>query len=140
MKIYFAASIRGGRDDVELYRKIIRQLRKYGTVLTEHVGDKSLSSLGEDGPSDEYIHDRDMGWIAEADCVVAEVTTPSLGVGYEIRAAVESGKKVLCLYKPMKGRRLSAMIAGCSKVVIKPYGDFSEIIKALDECLMTRFF
>lgn len=60
MKIYFAGSIRGGRDDKELYLEIINLLGKYGKVLTEHIGDKTLSALGEDGPTDKYIYDRDM--------------------------------------------------------------------------------
>lgn len=38
-KIYFAGSIRGGRDDATLYHKIIETLKTYGQVFTEHVGD-----------------------------------------------------------------------------------------------------
>ena len=38
-KIYFCGSISGGRDDAELYAKIIKYLQSYGQVLTEHVGD-----------------------------------------------------------------------------------------------------
>ena len=38
MKIYFAGSIRGGRDDAEIYSQIIEFLQGYGQVLTEHVG------------------------------------------------------------------------------------------------------
>ena len=40
--IYFCGSIRGGRDDVALYRRIIDQLKQYGDVLTEHIGDVNL--------------------------------------------------------------------------------------------------
>lgn len=36
-EIYFAASIRGGRDDVALYSELIKHLGKYGKVLTEHL-------------------------------------------------------------------------------------------------------
>ena len=42
MKIYFAGSIRGGRDEEENYLKIIKHLAKYGDVLTEHVGLKDI--------------------------------------------------------------------------------------------------
>ncbi|MEM7514802.1 MAG: nucleoside 2-deoxyribosyltransferase, partial [Bacteroidota bacterium] len=49
MNIYFAGSIRGGRDDKELYLEIIQLLTEYGTVLTEHVADPSLTSWGEEG-------------------------------------------------------------------------------------------
>ena len=37
IKIYFAGSIRGGREDKILYSQIIENLKKYGTVLTEHI-------------------------------------------------------------------------------------------------------
>ena len=37
-KIYFCGSIRGGRDDAEIYARIIKYLQAYGQVLTEHVG------------------------------------------------------------------------------------------------------
>ena len=62
MKIYFAGSIRGGRDDAALYRQIIAMLMEYGEVLTEHGGDASLTRAGEDGPSDGAIYGRDMAW------------------------------------------------------------------------------
>ena len=40
--IYFAGSIRGGRQDVELYLRIVQQLKIYGHVFTEHVADPDL--------------------------------------------------------------------------------------------------
>ena len=49
---------------------------------------------------DRAIHDRDMRLLGEADSVVAEVTIPSHGVGYEIGRAAEMKKKILCLYRP----------------------------------------
>ncbi len=60
MKIYFAGSIRGGRDDQELYNALIAELQKYGTVLTEHIGDKALTGMGETKRTDKEIFDRDM--------------------------------------------------------------------------------
>jgi hypothetical protein len=45
-KIYFAASIRGGRDDVELYRELIDYMQTFGKVLTEHIGLDSLKPSG----------------------------------------------------------------------------------------------
>jgi len=112
MKIYFAGSIRGGRDDAPLYHEIIALLIEYGEVLTEHVGDVGLTAAGEDGLPDATIYERDVGWLAEADAVIAEVTVASLGVGYEVARAEALGKPVLCLYRRGAGRRLSAMLAG----------------------------
>ena len=45
-KFYFAGSIRGGREDVELYRQLIDYLQTFGNVLTEHIGLDSLKTSG----------------------------------------------------------------------------------------------
>ena len=126
MKIYFAGSIRGGRGDVTVYDAVITYLRSFGEVLTEHVGDPSLSEKGYDGPDDRFIHDRDTEWLSACDLVVAEVSSPSLGVGYELGLAVSLKKPVLCLYRPMTERPLSAMIAGSPGIWTATYDSMVE--------------
>ena len=81
-------------------------------MLTEHVGSSELTTIGETNRSDREIFMRDMEWLQSADLVIAEVTTPSLGVGYELGIAEKVKIPVLCLYRPIKGKRLSAMISG----------------------------
>ena len=126
MKIYFAGSIRAGRDDVSIYESLIADLRSCGEVLTEHVGDTNLSQAGNDGPDDRCIHDRDMAWLQSCDCVIAEVTMPSLGVGYELGWAVTLNKPVLCLYRQVPERPLSAMIAGSPGIRTDIYSSLDE--------------
>ena len=121
MKIYFAGSIRGGREDAQLYFQLIDYLKKFGEVLTEHVGDQLLSELGDDGMTDNFIHNRDVEWLKTSDVLVAEVTAVSMGVGYEIGRAVEAGKPVLCLFRPDAGKNISAMIAGCPDLTLVNY-------------------
>ena len=126
MKIYFAGSISGGRADVGFYKELITNLKNYGTVLTEFIGDDNLLATGETNFSDKQIHDRDLDWLLEADVLIAEVSTPSLGVGYEIGRAIENSKKILCLHKVKEGQRLSAMIAGCDAVRTEKYENLEE--------------
>lgn len=128
MKIYFAGSIRAGREDQEVYQGIIRGLQELGPVLTEHVGSPELTDAGDDGPSDAEIYERDMGWLDEADVVVAEVTVPSLGVGYEIGRAEMLGKPVICLFRREPGRRLSAMISGHPTMAVQSYETVEEAV------------
>lgn len=135
MTIYFAGSIRGGREDAGLYGRIIGYLKQYGMVMTEHVGSAALSELGDQGIADRDIHDRDMDWLLGSDVVVAEVTTVSLVVGYEIGRAVALGKKVICLYREQPGKRLSAMIAGCPEITVISYQNPEEAEKALSGLL-----
>jgi nucleoside 2-deoxyribosyltransferase len=132
MRIYFAGSIRGGRSDAALYRLLIDSLSRFGTVLTEHVGQTSLSEKGDDGPNDRHIYDRDMDWLSSCDLVVSEISVPSLGVGYELGRAVAMGKPVLCLYRRELDRPLSAMIAGNPAIRTAPYASVEEAMEILE--------
>ena len=137
MTIYFAASISGGRGDQSIYEQIIKLLQQHGTVLTEHFGDASLTAAGESLDAC-VIHDSDLEWLRQADVLVAEVTTPSLGVGYEIGRAVEWGKAIICLYRPSPDRKLSGMIAGCRALAVHHYADVEELRGLLPRALRER--
>ena len=139
MKIYFAGSIRGGREDAARYNEIINFLKNFGEVLTEHVGDVQLSSAGDDGPTDKFIHDRDMEWLNASDLVLAEITTVSMGVGYEIGCAVSMRKPVLCLFRPDAGKNISAMISGCDKLTLVHYSTSAQAKMAIQEYLENAF-
>lgn len=132
--IYFAGSIRAGRDDVPTYAALIERLSGYGQVTTEHVGDYSLSVKGQARLSDRHIHDRDLRWLRASDIVVAEVTTASLGVGYEIATAVAWRIPVVALYRGEEGT-LSAMIAGSPGVRTYNYSDLAEAFAVIDTTL-----
>ncbi len=71
-------------------------------------------------PADE-IYARDIEMIQAADIVVAEVTNPSLGVGYELAYAEKLQKPILCLFNPESGRKLSAMVSGNSYNTVLEY-------------------
>jgi nucleoside 2-deoxyribosyltransferase len=136
MDIYFAGSIRGGQSDVALYAELIDMLGDHGTVLTEHVGNESVQEdESQAGMTDDDIHEQDVAWLRQADAVVAEVTTPSLGVGYEIGRSVELGTPVQCLYRPDSQHQLSAMIRGSDSVNVVEYESPEEIEFVLADVL-----
>lgn len=130
MKIYFAGSIRGGRDDAAIYLELVDELAKYGEVLTEHV-----ATVGEEDMTDGEIFARDLAWLSSCDVVVAEVTTPSLGVGYEIGIAQGLNIPIICLYRPGEGRRLSAMLGGNPGVPVIEYESVEQVAATLAELL-----
>ncbi|MDD6691286.1 MAG: nucleoside 2-deoxyribosyltransferase [Lachnospiraceae bacterium] len=137
MKIYFAGSIRGGRQDAALYRRIIARCREYGTVLTEHVGDPSLSVLEQGKAQDGAIYRQDTAWIREADLLVCEATNPSLGVGYELCYAEHRGIPCLVFYNRARCQ-LSAMIKGDPYFRIFPYEREEELFGTLAALLSGR--
>ncbi len=136
MRIYFSGSIRGGRQDVDLYARIIEQLKAYGEVLTEFIGQSGLTAQGSSG-NEADIYAKDMAWLTAADVIVAEVTSPSLGVGYELAKAEEMRKPVLCLYRPSEGKKPSAMIAGCPHFLFRHFSDEAEVPGLLSEFFAT---
>lgn len=121
-KVYFACSIRGGRNDAEWYGQLVGLAKKYSEVLTEIFADKKLTAAGMNKPTGE-IWSNDIQWIGQADAVIAEVTNPSLGVGYEIAKAEKMGKPILCLFRPEGEKKLSAMIAGSPNATVFEYTD-----------------
>lgn len=131
LTIYFAGSIRGGRDDAGRYARFIGYLKTFGQVLTEHVGEERLLEE-ENFLTDREIFERDMQWMARADLIIAEVSTPSLGVGYEIAVAEAMGKPIFCLCRP-GGTSLSAMIAGNPALEVRNYSDDREAEKFMSQ-------
>lgn len=132
-KIYFAGSIRGGRIDAELYRRMIEFMQESNVVLTEHVGSPHLN-LMEQGKRDADIYDQDTAWLRECDMVVAECTCPSLGVGYELAYAEKLGKPCHIFYDCRK-THLSAMLTGNPYFNIHPYQSEEEIYETLSRIL-----
>lgn len=132
MKIYFAGSIRGGNEDANFYSQLIKKLQEHGTVLTEHIGESSYLSKKGKSMTRAEIYAQDMGWLMESDVVVADVTTPSLGVGYELAKAEEMNKKLLCLFREGSGKNLSAMVGGNPSFLIVNYSDITSASQAID--------
>ena len=129
-KIYFAGSIRGGRADAELYQRIIAAICENNEVLTEHVGAASLDAMGEDGMSDREIYEKDVARLRACDMVIAECSTPSLGVGYELAFAEALGKPVHIFHNPSRGA-LSAMLTGNGYFDINYYTGEDELFARL---------
>lgn len=138
MNIYFACSITGGRDFESSYRLITAALLSDGhEVPTAHLADPGVKVLeGQVVPRDVY--ERDIAWINACDVLVAEVSTPSHGVGYEVAYALSLGKPVLCVYRV--GQPVSKMLIGNSHpaISVKGYRDPEEAIAEIRSFLQGK--
>ena len=134
MNIYFACAITGGRNFESIYRDITATLLSDGhEVPTAHLADSSVKVV-EGLVIPREIYERDAAWIRDCEALVAEVSTPSHGVGYEVAYALSLGKPVLCVYR--EGQPVSKMLTGNSHATIsvKSYHDSEEAIALI------RFF
>jgi 2'-deoxynucleoside 5'-phosphate N-hydrolase len=142
--IYFAGSISGGRHDAAHYGRIVAYLERHGhTLLAGAVASEHIGTEGEPLSSRD-IFERDLGWLAQAaeanGVLVAEVSTPSTGVGYEIASARYKYRlPVICLYRPAFTTRCTAMVSGDAGIRLIEYGDDSveQMLERLLEALKT---
>ena len=133
-KIYFAGSIRAGRIDAGLYRRMIDYCKGFGTVLTEHIGNSDINLLERGREKDALIYSQDTEWLRGCDLLIAECTCPSLGVGYELAYAEKLGKPCYIFYDKTKVQ-LSAMLTGNPYFNIFPYQSEEDLFTALDRIL-----
>ncbi len=135
MKIYFSASIAGGRKYLSIYKKIVAHLKDQGhSVLSEHIIRDDIFS-NEEKWAPKNVFEQDIKWLDESDVVVAEVSNPSLGVGYEICYALNKGLKILCAYET--GLFISKMITGNTSKTLElfEYQGADELLGKIDEFL-----
>jgi nucleoside 2-deoxyribosyltransferase len=128
MNIYFACSITGGREFEAAYQKIVAALIADGhEIPTSHLVQSDVME-NEQEISPQAVYERDINWIKNCNALIAEVSAPSHGVGYEIGFALNIGKPVLCLYQ--KERRVSKMITGNqdAAVTVQAYTNVEEAI------------
>jgi hypothetical protein len=128
MIIYCAGPIRGDITHQKSLTKIIEYVESLGhTVLTELSG-KFHSTIPL---TDMQTYKRDLKWIDGSKIMIAEISGPSLGVGFEIAYAIFQRKlPVLAIYNS-EVQHISAMIAGCDSplLTIEKYRDEEDMKK-----------
>lgn len=131
MNIYFACSITGGRDFESIYRDITAALLSDGhEVPTAHLADSRVKEF-EGQVSSREIYERDTAWIRTCQALVAEISTPSHGVGYEVAYALFLSKPVLCVYR--EGQPISKILTGNSHptISLRSYSDSEEAVAVI---------
>ncbi len=131
MIVYCAGAIKGDSSYKESYLEVINIVKKEGhSALSELNPEfKSAFPLNEN-----QIFQRDIKWIEKSTLMIAEISGPSLGVGFEIAYALYMREiPVLALFDS-EVEKISAMITGGDSelLYVKQYHskvELEEIIK-----------
>lgn len=134
MKIYFSGSIYGGRQKLDTYKILIKKLEEYGEVLNPEVSDENVLN-SEKNSTDNVIFETLIDKLNQADLIFAEVTIPSLGVGYEIGYADSHNKTIIAIYDEKEVSKVTTMLRGNKKLKIIPYTNVEDILNNLKEIL-----
>jgi len=132
VKVYFACSIRGG-GDTSNYLTILNAIKSSSVEVLSEVFVHDAINLGGSPLPAKQIYNRDISMIEKCDAVIAEVSNPSLGVGYELAYAENRHKPILCLFDARSDRKLSAMITGNDYFIVKKYSTDLEIAEYIEE-------
>ena len=111
MIIYCAGPIKGDTTYQENYREIIKIVDQAGHSALTELNGKFNSSIPL---SDKQIYTRDIKWIEGSQLMIAEISGPSLGVGFEIAYALFQKKIPVLALASVEVNKISAMITGCN--------------------------
>ena len=113
-----------------VYDEVVANIKKLGhEVVSEHVTNP-LTPIG-DGLSPKELFERESKLIANADCMVADVTLPSWGTAFLMEHALSLGKPVLALFYKEAATPLPFMIAGHPDLYVAHYskGNIKTVLK-----------
>lgn len=124
MKIYLANSLTHAPEAFKTEMEILKRRLKEQYEVLEYFG------LAAGEPAEIYSHD--MKQVNACDLVLAEVSYPSLGVGFEIATALDLGKRVLAAAK--HEAKVGRIIVGISRpnFTFIRYSSADEILKHLE--------
>ncbi|MFQ5831759.1 MAG: nucleoside 2-deoxyribosyltransferase [Candidatus Thorarchaeota archaeon] len=80
--------------------------------------------------SAKEIYERDVHYVRSCDLLIAEVSSPSHGVGMEIMLAIELSKPVLMFHHRNSGS-ISRMVLGADGKALFTYEDLEEVVEIL---------
>lgn len=130
MIIYCAGPIKGNTTYQENYSLIVQIVESLGHMALSEMSTKFHSSIPLNA---KQIYARDLKWLDGSKLMIAEVSGPSLGVGFEIAYALFHKKiPVLAVYHEQAGQ-ISSMISGCNnkKLFVKKYIDNDDLTNSI---------
>ncbi|OYW02337.1 MAG: hypothetical protein B7Z61_11720, partial [Acidobacteria bacterium 37-71-11] len=110
-----------GARDLGAIRALLASIEGEGhEVPTRHVADPRGREV-EGEATDAEVAQRDLAWVMSCDALVAEVSTPSHGVGVEVATALQHGIPVLLLHR--RDAVVSRLMLGLTGVESAAYSD-----------------
>ncbi|MGY5853421.1 MAG: nucleoside 2-deoxyribosyltransferase [Candidatus Thorarchaeota archaeon] len=108
------------KDD--FYRGVIHELESRGIEVF------APQFLGPAEP--DVIYSRDVEHVRKCDVLIAEVSSPSLGVGMEIMLAIELKTPAILFYKS-DSPPLSKMVRGADGIALFTYENLADVVEIL---------
>lgn len=120
MKIYLAHSLTQAPEEFksEMLKLRAKLQEKYEVLVFKGLVDGTLKE----------VYEHDVLCVKDCDLLLADVTYPAIGLGFEIATGLELGKKVVAVAK--EGAKVSRLVLGIDKenYTFRYYKDLNEIL------------
>jgi hypothetical protein len=130
MNIYFGFTVAGDRSSTAIARVIVELLESMGhVVLTRHLVQED-AWVADRLITPQQVYQRDMRWLASCDCLMAEASGSSFGLGFETGYLLGATEKdVVLFYRREVESKISLLITGNThpRCTLVPYSDVEEI-------------
>ena len=137
MVIYCAGPIKGDTTFQNYYIDIINHLSSLKHTALSELNEDFRSAIPLTAPQ---IFKRDIKWIERSKMVIAEVSAPSLGVGFEVAYAIYEKKMPVLAFAHSSVEKVSAMIEGCNSnlLTLKRYSTKDDIATSINNYLLNK--
>jgi len=127
MNVYCAGAMRGDNRFQRFFERIIDTVRRLPGCVPH--SELTLRDSQREPVTDFDIYERDLAWMIQCQCMVAEVSGPSLGVGYEIGYALHVVEiPVLALLHERAGLGSAMIVGNASPLMsLKRYSDLEQL-------------
>jgi hypothetical protein len=131
MIIYCSSPFGGDTSDQKLHQELIKYIENLEhTVLSAHSG-KFSSSIPL---TEKQMYKRSLKWIDGSKLMIAEISGPSIGVGFEISYAIFKRKIPVLVLCTEDFQNISSMLYGCDSPLLtlrkyKNIDDMKSIVK-----------
>jgi len=127
MKIFFCASIRGKRG--ELYQRIVRILKNRARkVFANHILRTNQKKMDAWTPAEKDLyHKRVLENLRKSDVVVAEISYPSMSIGYLIALSVSWQKPTIVLFFGKEAPNILSSLESFGHLRVIEYQDIKEM-------------
>jgi nucleoside 2-deoxyribosyltransferase len=126
MIVYCAGAIKGDTAYQINYVEMIRFVESMNNTALAELNGKFKFSIPL---SDNQIYTRDIKWIDGSELMIAEISGPSLGVGFEISYALFQKEIPVLALVSSDVKKISAMISGCNSelLTVKRYKNVEDM-------------
>jgi len=127
--VYAAGPIQSVNNRTQTLKQLVSICKSLGLKVGSGLWNADLKAENREN----LVYEGDCELIDASDAVIAEISRPSLGIGYEIGRAIHYNKIPVLAVARKDAKNISSMILGNRNITVKRYRNLKELRKIIKE-------